>query len=157
MVFKINVSHKGKTKKYEIDNENLVDKIIGETIPGKEIAKELEGYEIEITGTSDKAGFPGFKEVQGPRLKKVLLKYGKGMHKRPKREGKFKISNPTPKGLKLRKTVRGNAISLDTVQINTKVTKEGKTKFDDLFKPAESEQPAENQEQSQENKEDKKE
>lgn len=150
MVFKINVSHKGKTKKYEIDNENLVDKIIGDTIPGKEIAEELEGYELEITGTSDKAGFPGFKEVQGPRLKKLLLTYGKGMHKRTKKEGKKKISNPTPKGLRLRKTVRGNTISLDTVQINTKVAKEGKTKFDDLFKPAEEpkqETPAENKEE----------
>lgn len=150
MVFKINVSHKGKTKKYEIDNENLVDKIIGDTIPGKEIAEELEGYELEITGTSDKAGFPGFKEVQGPRLKKLLLTYGKGMHKRTKKEGKKKISNPTPKGLRLRKTVRGNAISLDTVQINTKVSKQGKTKFDDLFKPAEEpkqETPAENKEE----------
>ncbi len=137
MVFKINVSHKGKTKKYEIDNENLVDKIIGDTIKGEELAEELAGYELEITGTSDKAGFPGFKEVQGPRLKKLLLKYGKGMHKRPKKEGKFKISNPTPKGLKLRKTVRGNTISLDTVQINTKVSKQGTKKFDDLFKPAE--------------------
>lgn len=38
------------------------------------------------------------------------------------------------KGVRLRKTVRGNEISLDTVQINTIVSKEGKTKFTDIGK-----------------------
>ena len=33
--------------------------------------------------------------------------------------------------------MRGNEISLDTVQINTKVLKEGKKKFADLFAVAE--------------------
>jgi small subunit ribosomal protein S6e len=119
MSFKINVSHKGKTLKYDSDNEELVGKKIKEVIDGKEISQDLEGYELEITGTSDKAGFPGFEEYSGTQLKKVLLKKGKGMQ-------------DNRKGVRLRKLVRGNIISLDIIQINTKVLKEGSKKFEEL-------------------------
>ena len=121
MSFKINVSHKGRTLKFEIESQALIDKEISHKIKGEEISPDLEGYELEITGTSDKAGFPGFKEQQGPQLKRVLLTKGKGMHNKRK-------------GIRLRKTVRGNTISADTIQINTKVLKEGKNKFDSLGK-----------------------
>ena len=135
MAFKVNVSHKGKTYKVETGNEKLVGQSIGDKIKGEEISESLKGYELEITGTSDKSGFFGDKDVDGPALKKVLLGYGKGMHKKPKGEKK---TNKKPKGLRLRKTVRGKEISLDTVQINTKVVKEGNKKFSDLFeKPKE--------------------
>jgi len=130
MVFKINVAHKGKTFKVETDNESLIGYSIEDKINGKEISPNLEGYELEITGTSDKAGFTGLVDIDGPNLHKVLLTYGKGMRKKPKGEGKI---NRRPKGLRLRKTVRGKEISADTVQINTKVLKEGVKKFDSLF------------------------
>ncbi|MBT7706079.1 30S ribosomal protein S6e [archaeon] len=133
MPFKINVAKDGKTFKAETDNEELVNLRIGDNVEGKMLSDDLEGYELEITGTSDKAGFCGLASVQGARLKKVLLSYETGMHRRPKKEGKKVRSNVNPKGLRLRKTVRGNEISLDTVQINTKVLKEGKKKFDALF------------------------
>jgi len=130
MVFKINVSHNGKTFKVESENEDLVGYSIGEKIDGKEISADLEGYEIEITGTSDKAGFTGMLNIDGPNLHRALLGYGKGMHKKPKGEKK---KNKRPNGLRLRKTVRGKEISLETVQINTKVLKEGSKKFEALF------------------------
>jgi small subunit ribosomal protein S6e len=133
MPFKINVADKGKTFKVETENEDLVGQKIGDKVDGKVFSEDLEGYEIEITGTSDKAGFCGLPDVEGSRLKKVLLSYERGMHVRPKHEGKKVRSNRNPKGLRLRKTVRGNEISLETVQINTKVLKEGKKKFDALF------------------------
>jgi ribosomal protein S6E (S10) len=137
MVFKINVSHKGKTFKAETENEDLAGYSINDKINGKEFSPDLEGYELLITGTSDKAGFMGSPNIDGPNLHKVLLGYGRGMKKKPKGEKKV---NKRPKGLKLRKTVRGKEISLFTVQINTKVLKEGKKKFDSLFeKPAEEE------------------
>jgi len=137
MVFKINVSHKGKTFKAETENEDLAGRSINDKIDGKEFSQDLEGYELLITGTSDKAGFMGSPNIDGPNLHKVLLGYGKGMKKKPRGETKI---NRKPKGLKLRKTVRGKEISLFTVQINTKVLKEGKKKFDSLFqKPAEEE------------------
>ncbi len=136
MVFKINVSHKGKTFKVETENEDLAGYSIGEKIDGKEFSEDLAGYELEITGTSDKAGFTGMMNIDGPNLHKVLLNYGKGMHKKPKGEKK---TNKKPNGLRLRKTVRGKEISLDTVQINTKVLKEGAKTFDSLFEnPAET-------------------
>jgi small subunit ribosomal protein S6e len=133
-MFKINISHKGKTLKIETEDEKLVGHSIGETIDGKEISENLAGYEIKITGTSDKAGFFGASEIDGPNLHKALLSYGKGMHKKPKGEKK---TNKKPKGLKLRKTVRGKEISLATVQINTQVLKEGTKKFDSLFEKPE--------------------
>ncbi len=130
MTFKINVSHNGKTFKVETEDEKLVGHSIGDKIEGKLIDENLEGYEIEITGTSDKSGFTGVKTIDGPNLKKVLLGYGHGMHKKPK--GKKK-TNKKPNGLRLRKTVRGKEISPATVQINSKVLKEGTKKFDSLF------------------------
>jgi len=140
MPFKINVSLKGKTKKYETDNEYFIDRTIGEKIQGKEVADELDGYELKVTGTSDKAGFPGLKKYPGATLKKVLLK--KGMAMKDKR-----------KGVRLRKTIRGNTISLDTVQINTIVEKEGAKKFDEIFKKEEVKE--EGAETASENKEEK--
>ncbi len=130
MVFKINISHKGKTIKKETENESLIGRKIGETLSGKEVSPDLADYELEITGTSDKAGFAGKKDIEGPELKKVLLKKGFGMHKMPKREGKKKKA--TRNGLRLKKTLRGNTISPSTIQINTAVKKEGSTKFETL-------------------------
>ena len=131
MPFKINISNKGKTLKQEVESEVLIGKTIGEKISGIDVSEDLKDYELEITGTSDKAGFPGLPEQKGAGLRKVLLTYGRGMHKRPKGERK---KADQPKGLRLRKTVRGNEISEDTIQINIKVLKEGAKKFDDFFK-----------------------
>jgi small subunit ribosomal protein S6e len=134
MPFKINISDKGKTYKLETESEVIVGKKIGETIQGKDVAPELEGYELEITGTSDKAGRPGFKGLEGSAYHRKLLTLGPGMKNRKK-------------GLRLRKTLRGEEISSKTSQINIKVIKEGNKKFDDLIKPAEEapteEKPAE--------------
>ena len=131
MAFKINISHNGKTIKKEVDNEGLMGLKIGEGIEGNEIGAELSGYELEITGTSDKAGFPGKKDLEGPELRRVLLTKGFGMHKMPKREGKKK--RQLHKGVRLKKTLRGNTVGSATIQINTSVKKEGSTKFQDLI------------------------
>lgn len=134
MPFKINIgTNQGKTYKLEIESEALVGKSLGEVIKGKDVSPSLDGYEFEITGTSDKSGFTSMKEVEGIGLKKVLLGYGKSMHKRSKKEGKRKRSNPTPGGLRLRKTVRGKVISNAIVQINLKPTKEGSKKLSEIF------------------------
>ena len=140
-MFKINISEKtGKTFHLEAEAESLIDRKLHDKIKGKEISPELEGYELEITGASDGSGFTAMKNVQGIGLKKVLLGYGKAMHQKPKGDKK---KNKKPKGLRLRKTVRGKEISSDTIQINTKVSKEGTKKFEDFFKTAETETPAE--------------
>ena len=120
MPFKINISEKGKTYKLELEDESLVGRKIGETIKGGEIKSDLSGYELEITGTSDKSGFPGMKQKEGPELKRVLLKKGFAMHNKRK-------------GVRLRKTVRGNTKSSDTVQINLGVKKVGNKKLEEIF------------------------
>ena len=134
MVFKLNIAEKtGKTFKLELDSEYFIDKELHNKIDGKEISPELEGYEFEIAGTSDKAGFTSLDSVEGVGLKKVLLSYEKGMKNRPKKEGKIKRSKLKPKGLRLRKTVRGKVISPDIVQINLKILKEGGKKLSEVF------------------------
>ena len=152
MVFKINISEKsGKTYKLETESEEIIGKELHDKIDGKIILPDLEGYELKITGASDNAGFTAMKNVEGVVLKKVLLGYGKAMHKRPRKEGKKKPSNPKPKGLRMRKTVRGKVISPEIVQINLKVLKEGAKKLGDVFgkgeeKNAESQSDSENKE-----------
>ena len=134
MVFKINISDKsGKTYKLELESECLIGKELGSKIDGKEILPALEGYELEITGTSDKAVFTSLKSVEGVGLKKVLLSYEKAMKKRPRHEGKGKRSTNKPKGLRLRKTVRGKVISSEIVQINMKIIKAGPKPITKVF------------------------
>jgi len=134
VAFKINISEKnGKTYHLETESEELMEKELHDKINGKDISNDLSGYEFEITGASDSAGFTALEEVEGTGLKKVLLSYGKAMHKRPRREGKKKVSNFKPKGLRMRKTVRGRVISPSIVQINLKILKEGDKKLSDLY------------------------
>ena len=140
MAFKINIAYKGKTFKVETEDEKLVGHSIGDKVKGEEISEDLKDYELEITGTSDKAGFCGVKSISGPNLHKVLLGYGHGMHMKPKGEKKI---NKKPNGLRLRKTVRGKEISNATIQINTKILKEGTKKFDTLFETPKEEATAE--------------
>lgn len=134
MPFKINVSEKsGKTYHFELESEELNEKELHQTVLGKDLLPDLEGYEFEIAGASDKSGITAHEDVPGIGLKRIILKYGKAMKKRPKREGKKKRSNPTPSGLRLRKTVRGRTISPNIIQINLKTLKEGAKKLSEIF------------------------
>jgi len=129
MAFKFEIADpKAKrTYHFEAESETIMGKTIGEKVNGEDISPQLAGAEFEITGTSDKAGFPGFKSIEGPNLKRVLLTKGKGMHEKKR-------------GLRLRKTVRGNVISSDIAQINLKLTKPGaKSLAEMLGKEAKSE------------------
>jgi len=133
-MFKINIAEKsGKTYKLELETEEFIEKSLHDKINGKDLLSDLDGYEFEITGASDKSGFTAHEDVQGVGTKRILLTYGKAMKKRPRREGKKKVSNPKPKGLRLRKTVRGRVISPEIVQINLKILKEGSKKLSEIF------------------------
>ncbi len=124
MAFKINVAHRGRTFKVELDNEAFIRMKIGDRINGDLVSGELDGYELEITGTSDIAGFPGIKGQVGPQLRGLLLTGGETGMKNQKHDG-----------LRLKKTVRGEEISDKTMQINMKVDKEGKKKWDEVCPP----------------------
>lgn len=121
MGLKLNISDKGKAWKLELEHgEGLFGKNIGDKISGKDIKHELEGYELEITGGSDIAGFPMSKQVEGIGLKGVLLTKGWGMH-------------DSRKGVRLRKSVRGKTISEAVVQLNLNVLKHGHKKLEEVF------------------------
>jgi len=117
----------GKTYGKPLTDEDvklLVGKRIGETLKGEVL--DLQGYEFEITGGNDTQGFAMRKSVPGTKRKKLLISGGVG----------FK---PDAKGLRRRKTVRGNAIDTDIAQVNMKIVKEGKTPLADVFKKEEGE------------------
>ncbi|MEK6890204.1 MAG: S6e family ribosomal protein [Nanoarchaeota archaeon] len=121
MVIKINIADKAKTWKVESDGAYLMGKNVGDKIHGAELKSELEGYELEIMGGSDSAGFPLSKDVEGVYLRKVLLTEGFGM-----RQSK-------PHGLRKRKTLRGKVISEAVVQLNLVVVKHGGKKLHEIF------------------------
>ncbi len=100
-------------KSYQKGFENVfIGKKISDKVTGEEIG--LSDYELEITGGSDSSGFPMFSGLPTSGRKKILL--GKG----------FAAKEIEAKGIKLRKTVRGNTVSDQAAQINLKVIKYGK-------------------------------
>lgn len=120
MVIKINISEKGKAWRIETENEVLFGKSVGDKVDGKEVSADLDGYELEITGGSDSAGFPLYKNVEGLGLKRMLFTKGWGM-------------KDNRKGVRIRKTVRGKTISSTIAQINLNVLKAGKKKLNEIF------------------------
>jgi small subunit ribosomal protein S6e len=104
---------------------SLIGKKIGDVVDG--IFVGLPGYKLQITGGSDKDGFPMRKDLPGPRRTKLLMSRGIG----------FKALEG---GLRRRKNVRGNTISPETLQINFKVTQHGMKPVSELIKKEEKKQ-----------------
>ena len=94
------------------ETEVFMNKKIGDKVHGDSFG--LSGYEFEITGGSDNAGFPMRRDVKGTMRKKILIVGGVGLR-----------SNT--KGRKVRKSVAGNTVYAKTAQINLKVLKHGHT------------------------------
>ena len=77
----------------------------------------LSGFKLELTGGSDKAGFPMRADLDGTARKKALLTKGVGFRALKKiKKKKFKL-----KGVRRRKYVRGNKISDEIAQVNCKI------------------------------------
>jgi small subunit ribosomal protein S6e len=108
MAFKIVVSEPKSKKAWQVEKDapGLFGKKIGEQVDGSLIG--LNGFTLEITGGSDKQGFPMRYDLVGNARKKVLLSKGPG----------FKSKR---KGMRKRKYVRGNAISEEIAQVNLKI------------------------------------
>jgi small subunit ribosomal protein S6e len=102
---------------------SMIGKRIGDELDG--IFVGLPGYKLRVTGGSDKDGFPMRKDFAGPRRKKILLSKGVGFH-------------PIDDGVVKRRTVRGNTISVDIVQINMRITSHGARPVDELLKPSDT-------------------
>lgn len=121
MAFKLVISEGEKSHQVEVDQaqtKQLVGLKIGDEIDASLVG--LNGYKLKITGGSDKNGFPMKRDVDGPRRIRSLLSSGLGFE--PKRDGQRR-----------RKTVRGNTVSDDIVQINTIVTEKGAKSIDELL------------------------
>ena len=126
MAFKIVVSDKELSYQLEVDDAKQLNGLtIGEEFDGQIVG--LDGYTLKITGGSDKNGFAMKKDVDGPRRIKSLLTGGVGY-------------KPKADGVKRRKTVRGNTIAEDIVQINTVVTKAGSKSIADILGAGEEEE-----------------
>jgi len=121
--FKVVISDPKTGRAYQVELSDpqanvFIGKKIGERVDGDAIG--LPGYVLEITGGSDKDGFPMRRDLPGPGRRKILLSGSPGFH-------------PTRKGMRKRKTVVGNTISPNIVQINTKIVERGRKKIEELF------------------------
>ncbi|MDE4908084.1 30S ribosomal protein S6e [Methanogenium marinum] len=101
----------------------LIGKSVGDIIAGDALG--FAGYQIAITGATDKTGIPARRDLPGLTRRKLLLANGTGFR-------------PTYNGQRRRMTIRGAEINGDFVQINAKVVEYGEKSLKDYFAPAEA-------------------
>jgi small subunit ribosomal protein S6e len=127
--FKITISDtKGKSITREL-KDNDANPLLGLLI-GQETDASLVGLEgkIKITGGSDKSGVPMRSDLLGSARKRILIPKGVGLQQ-------------TEKGLRKRKLLRGNTISEEIYQINSKY--DGEIKVEEPKKEEKAEAPKE--------------
>jgi small subunit ribosomal protein S6e len=96
----------------------LIGKKIGDDLDGLYVG--LPGYKLKIMGGSDKDGFPMRHDLPGPRKKRLLLSGGVGFH-------------PNRPGVRKKKTVRGNTVSPDILQLNLAIVVRGPKSIEDAW------------------------
>ncbi len=117
----INDTKNGNSHQVEVSGHHansLIGKKIGEEVDG--IFISLPGYKLQITGGTDKDGFAMRSDLPGMIRRKLLLSKGK-------------CYKPDDRGKRHKKSVRGNTINQDIVQINMKVTKHSSKAIEDLL------------------------
>lgn len=132
----------GKSKQVEIKDDaakGLIGKKIGDTFKGETI--DMPGYEFQVTGGSDYAGFPMRGDVQGNSRKKITDVKSLGVKNKRHRPNPKKKGMRTMAGMKLKKTVAGNTIYDRSAQINLKILKIGRESLFEEPKPAEEAKP----------------
>jgi small subunit ribosomal protein S6e len=97
---------------------SLIGKKIGDEVDG--IFVQLPGYKLTLTGGTDKNGFPMRKDLPGMSRRRLLLSNSIGFLAKED-------------GLRRKKSIRGNTISQDIVQINMKVQKYSSKPIDKLI------------------------
>ena len=127
--FKVIVSdpENGTSKVVELEEARAVPFIgrrIGEAVDGAVV--DLPAHKLQIRGGSDKDGVPMRPNVHGGVRRNVVLSGGVGF-------------NPQDDGERRRKAVRGNAITDEIVQINTKITEKPKKPAESKTEPAPTE------------------
>jgi len=117
----INDIKNGKSHQVQVSGHHansLIGKKIGDEVDG--IFVQLPGYKLILTGGTDKTGFPMRKDFPGMGRRRLLLSKSKG----------FKSKE---EGLRRKKSIRGNTINQDIVQINMKVAKYSSKSIDKLI------------------------
>ncbi len=108
----------GNVHQIETEPEKFVTKEIGDEVDGSSLG--LDGYTLEITGGSDKSGFPMRENIEGSERKRVMIEEGSGI-------------NVEEDGIRKRKSVRGNTVSTEIEQLNMKVIEEGSKTIEDVL------------------------
>ncbi len=119
---KIVISEKGKSYAKTLTNDEsnlLLGKKIRDKVEGSHFG--FKGYEFEVTGGSDKEGFPMRRDVEGIGRRKIFLTKG------------TVGTRINKKGLRLRKSIAGNTVSQLTSQVNLKVLQSGSKHLDEIF------------------------
>jgi small subunit ribosomal protein S6e len=114
--FKVIVSDPevGTSKVVELEEtraSSFVGRKVGEVLDGAVV--DLPAHKLQVTGGSDRDGVPMRPSVHGGVRRKVVLSGGVGF-------------NPQKAGQRKRKTVRGNVVTDEIVQINTKIIEKPK-------------------------------
>ena len=136
----VNDTKNGKSHQVQVSGHHansLIGKKIGDEVDG--IFISLPGYKLIVTGGTDKNGFAMRKDFPGGGRRKLLLSKSQGFI-------------PKENGLRKKKSVRGNTINQDIVQINMKVTKYSSKPIEKLVsveKKAEEEKKEEKKEEEQ--------
>ncbi len=104
--FVINEPKSRKSFQKDIEAPALLGQKISDKFSGDLIG--LGGFSLQITGGSDKEGFPMRPEIPGQVRKKVLITGAPGFH-------------PFKEGQRKRKFVCGNTVSERIMQVNCKV------------------------------------
>ena len=125
MPFKVVVAdpETGKSHKLEArdpDSRKLIGLRIGDKFGGELVG--LPGYEIQLTGGTDRDGFPMRADISGSGRASVLLAGGPGF-------------SPRKRGERRRKGVRGSRISEAVVQVNAKIVKRGEKPIEEILAP----------------------
>lgn len=127
--FKITISdpETGQSKSFETEGSRaapLLGRRLGEVIDGSVV--ETPGCKLQITGGSDRDGFPMRPDVHGGVRVKVIVSEGVGFHS-------------SLRGERKRKTLRGDIVTEDIVQINMKIVETPKKPEEKPKKPKKSE------------------
>ena len=130
--FKVVIGTKaGKTYQKVVKSpeaDTLLKKHLGDTVAGEEIG--FPGYEFQVTGGSDKCGFPMRAGIQQAR-KRVLISGGVGFSGKNRHGVK-------QKGIFQRTTICGEMITKIIHQVNLKALKEGPQALAEVAAPVES-------------------
>jgi small subunit ribosomal protein S6e len=104
----------GTSKAVELEEARatpLIGRRIGEIIDGSIV--DMPGHKVQIRGGSDKDGFPMRPSVHGGVRRRIVLSGGVGFA-------------PQNEGMRRRKTIRGNVVTDEIVQLNMKIVEKPK-------------------------------